>query len=227
LKHFIVIVCAFAFAACASWQAPGKYHVSKTAGETREASILFIGNSYSFDVPKELRRNAADDRMKLRVSQVTHGGWTLKQHTENEETLNAIRKGGWDYVVIQEQSRIPSQTFRRARAMYPHVRTLAHEARKVGAKPVLYQTWGRRDGDDWHFGKDDFHEMNRRLREGYRQAAQAAGGLTIVPVGDVWEKEVDAGRGNELFEADGSHPSKRGNELTAQVFYETLFRPGS
>lgn len=186
-------------------------------------SILFIGNSYSFDVPEELRRTAAREGVKLRTKQVTHGGWTLKQHTENDETLRTIREGTWDYVVIQEQSRIPAQTFKRARTMFPHVRKLATEAHAVGAKPVLYQTWGRRDGDEWLFGKDDFHAMNRRLREGYRQAAQHAGGVMVVPVGDAWEKEVNAGRGNGLFQKDGSHPSARGNELTARVFYETLF----
>jgi lysophospholipase L1-like esterase len=42
-------------------------------------------------------------------------------------------------------------------------------------------------------------------------------------VGDAWEREVDAGRGAELYQDDGSHPSARGDRLAARVFYETLF----
>jgi hypothetical protein len=221
MKILTVILAALSFAACASQQTPEKVHVSKRAADP--ASILFIGNSYSFDVPEELRDTAGREGLKLRIKQVTNGGWTLKQHAENDETLRAIREGGWDFVVIQEQSRIPSQPLKRAHAMFPHVRKLADEVRKAGAEPVLYQTWGRRDGDEQLRGKDNFHAMNRRLREGYRQAAHNAGGLTIVPVGDAWEKEVDAGRGAELYQDDGSHPTALGNRLAAKVFYETLF----
>lgn len=223
MKLLIAILSCLALAACASKQTPEKIHVSNRAPDPQPASILFIGNSYSFHVPGELRRIAARDGVKLRVRQVTNGGWTLGQHSANDGTLHAIREGGWDYVVIQEQSRIPSQTLKRSHAMFPHVRKLADEARDAGAVPVLYQTWGRRDGDEWLHGKDDFHAMNRRLREGYRQAAQYAGGLAVVPVGDAWEREVDAGRGAELYQDDGSHPSARGDRLAARVFYETLF----
>jgi hypothetical protein len=226
MKILTVILAAFGLVACASRQTPEKLHVSKPASDPQPASILFIGNSYSFDVPEELSRTAEREGLKLRIKQVTNGGWTLKQHTENDETLQAIREGAWDFVVIQEQSRIPSQPLKRSHAMFPYVRKLAAEAREAGAVPVLYQTWGRRDGDELHPGDDDFHAMNRRLRDGYRQAAHNAGGLTIVPVGDAWEKEVDAGRGAELYQKDGSHPTARGNRLAAQVFYETLF-PGA
>jgi hypothetical protein len=65
--------------------------------------------------------------------------------------------------------------------------------------------------------------MMSRLREGYQAAADDAGGLVVVPAGDAWEREVSAGRGARLFKDDGSHPSPLGNELTAEVFYETLF----
>jgi hypothetical protein len=224
MKILTVILLAFGLAACASRHTPEKVQVSKRSkDEQSAASVLFIGNSYSFDVPEELRRTAAREGRKLRVKQVTNGGWTLKQHVENEETLRAIREGGWDYVVIQEQSLIPSQPLKRTHAMFPNVCKLADEARGAGAVPVLYQTWGRRDGNERLLGTDDFHAMNRRLREGYQQAASLAGGLTIVPVGDAWEKEVDAGGGADLYQKDGSHPSGRGNRLAARVFYDTLF----
>ncbi len=195
----------------------------ETATRAEPSSVLFVGNSYSFDVPKELRRVAARDGRKLRVGQITIGGWTLAQHVKSGETSREIREGKWDIVVIQEQSRIPALRSRRSREMFPNVRKLADEARAAGAVPVLYQTWGRRDGDSYLVSRDDFHSMNKRLREGYQQAARVAGGLTVVPVGDAWEREVDAGRGDSLFMPDGSHPTSRAEALTAEVFYKTLF----
>jgi hypothetical protein len=193
------------------------------AARTEPSSVLFIGNSYSFDVPKQLRRVAAREGKTLRVGQITRGGWTLAQHVGSGDAAREIREGKWDIVVIQEQSRIPALRSRRSREMFPNVIKLADEARAAGAVPVLYQTWGRRDGDTYLISRDDFHAMNRRLREGYQHAAMAAGGLTVVPVGDAWKREVDAGRGDSLFMPDGSHPTTLAEEIIAEIFFKTLF----
>jgi hypothetical protein len=191
--------------------------------EKPEPSILFVGNSYSFGVPKTFSKLAAEHGKKLRVGHATYGGWTLQQHSENPATLRKIREGHWDIVVIQEQSEIPAlPPKKRDAAMFPPLRKLVAQVHQEGAIPILYQTWGRRDGDQ-NIHLDDFHAMNRRLRLGYRAASQNAGGIVIAPVGDAWENEVSAGRGAALFMEDGSHPSALGDRLTAQTFYETIF----
>ncbi len=105
--------------------------------------------------------------------------------------------------------------------MVPAVMQLAREARTSGAMPVLYQTWGYRDGDQKRFN-DDFFAMNQRLRKGYHDTAQVEG-LPVVRVGDAWESEIAKGRGAQLFMPDGLHPSRDGVQLNAQVFYEALF----
>ncbi len=188
-----------------------------------EPAVLFVGNSYSFGVPKAFVKAAAARGIKVRTGHATYGGWTLARHAGNEATLNKIRNGRWDIVVIQEQSRIPAMAARkRAALMFPPLRLLVTEARNAGAVPVLYQTWGRRDGDEEVRG-DDFHAMTRRLREGYQAAARNAGGLVVVPAGDAWEREFSAGDGGALFMEDGSHPTQRGNALTADAFVEAFF----
>jgi hypothetical protein len=196
--------------------------VTARLAKTRKPSVLFVGNSYSFVAPKAFRTYASNRGRELRVDQVTHGGWTLAQHAASEETLKKIREGGWDVVVFQEQSRIPSlPASRRESMMTPALRKLAQEVRRHGAVPVLYQTWGWRDGDK-ALPKDDFHSMSGRLRDGYLAAGRAEN-IAIVPVGDVWQSEFSAGKADKLFQKDGSHPSAYGNEVTAKAFYETLF----
>ncbi len=214
----------FLLASCSAVHAPLRRQVaSRGMAGPGPGSVLFIGNSYSFDVPKALRKIAARHGRKIRVGQVTYGGWTLARHADHGEALHEIREGSWDVVIIQEQSRIPSLAESRTDAMFPHVRALADEAREQGSVPMLYQTWGYLTGDpNWSPG-DDFTSMNRRLREGYRAAAASAGGLAIIPIGDAWEREIRAGRGARLFQSDGCHPTRHGNMLTAQVVFETLF----
>ncbi len=192
-----------------------------------EPRILFVGNSYSFKLPKVLARITQHGGRQIFVEGVTRGGWTLEKHARSKETLTRIRDGKWDVVVLQEQSQRPSFSRKqRERDMNPHVQMLAAEIRRSGALPVLFQTWGRRDGDRANresFPGDTFEKMQKRLIAGYHEAAVVAGHALIVPVGEAWAAEVKKGRGQRLFAKDGSHPSAAGVEFSARVFNEFFF----
>ena len=209
---------------------PPAAHVPNPAKELAERvasqqilRVLFVGNSYSFGVPEAFAKTAAAQGKSVNTGHSTFGGWTLAQHAEHEGTLEKIRSGTWDVVVIQEHSLIPAQPpAKRDAAMFAPLRLLVNEARGHGAIPVLYQTWGRRDGNSL-LRKDTFREMTARLRAGYQAAAKQAGGVVIVPVGDAWEREMNAGRARVLFIDDGSHPSAAGDAVTAETFYRAFF----
>lgn len=195
----------------------------KPIKKSDELNVLFIGNSYSFDVPKMFREISVKNGEKVKVASCTHGGWTLEMHSKHQPTLRKLRSKKWDIVVIQDFSlngAYPES--RREKEMYPHVQFFVSEARAMGARPMLYQTWGRRDGQPGLNG-DDFYQMNARIREGYSRAAERAGGVDIVPVGDAWEEQFRKGKGAKLFIEDGSHPSEFGNRVSAEVFFEIIF----
>lgn len=188
-----------------------------------QPAVLFVGNSYSFGVPTVFRQLVLAAGQSIRIGEATRGGWNLARHAEHEPTLREIREGSWDVVVLQEHSLRPAQPAElRDPQMLPAILALAAAAREAGAIPVLYQTWGRRDGDP-DVPDDDFHAMQARLIAGYQVASEAAGGLEVIPVGEAWARRVLAGRGDRLFAEDGSHPSARGDRLTARVFYRAFF----
>lgn len=217
--------------ACA-WRAPlppaqsaaaARRELAERIRATSRPAVLFVGNSYSFGVPKAFTRTATERGKPVRTGHATYGGWSLARHAANEATLRKIREGRWDIVVLQEYSLVPAMDRRlREATMGPPLRDLVTRIRAAGALPVLYQTWGRRDGDTSRKG-DDFHAMTRRVRQGYAAAARDAGGLVVVPAGDAWEKECEEGRGAALFMDDGSHPSAGGDLVTARTFVETFF----
>ena len=70
--------------------------------------VLFIGNSYSFQIPKVFEKLAKVEGKKVEVEQVTKGGWKLVKHAAAKQTLDKISDGKWDVVVLQEQSQLPS-----------------------------------------------------------------------------------------------------------------------
>ncbi len=220
---FSIIACHF-FAACATKHAPPPRPVDVIRDHLRDkksVSVLFIGNSLSFGLPKELEKLAREKGVNIHAALQAHSGWNLARHARDAETLQILRGRPWDIVVLQEQSRIPSQRIKRHTHMVPSVMQLAREARVSGAMPVLYQTWGYRDGDERRFN-DDFFAMNQRLRQGCQASARIEA-LPVVPVGDAWESEMAKGRGARLFMPDGLHPSRDGVRLNAHVFYETFF----
>ena len=231
IRLLLKLSCILGLAACAAQKplpaGPGgddsQQELTKRVQASSCLAVLFVGNSYSFGAPREFSKLAAEKGKAVRVGHSTFGGWTLARHAAYEPTLKKIRDGKWDIIVIQEQSEIPAMSPRkRASLMFPPLRLLVLEARKHGAVPVLYQTWGRRDGDK-KIARDDFHAMTARLRDGYKAAAANAGGLVVVPVGDAWEREYSAGNGRQLFMEDGSHPSAFGNRVIAETFYQTFW----
>jgi hypothetical protein len=65
--------------------------------------------------------------------------------------------------------------------------------------------------------------MQEKLSERYLQMADFCGGM-VVPVGEVWRKMRTQYPGEELYNADGSHPALSGSYLASLVFYHSLFR---
>ncbi len=158
------------------------------------------------------------------------GGYTLEQHSSNSTTLNYIRSGGWNYVVLQEFSQYPSESLSTVEwNVYPYARFLNSEikANNPGAKTMFYMTWGRRDGDAdrcsrlpevcTYIGMDDL------TRERYMFMAQD-NQAEVSPVGAVWRYIREHYPSIELYAYDGSHPSEAGSYAAACCFYAAIFR---
>src|ERR1041385_4583116 len=91
-----------------------------TAQDASCTRVLFIGNSYTFvnDLPNTFAKLAKAGGHKVEVGMAAQGGWTLSQHLQSSETLSALNSKNWNYVVLQEQSQIPSVEQSRTQEMY-------------------------------------------------------------------------------------------------------------
>ena len=184
--------------------------------------VLFVGNSYTGQVRSAVTKFfAASAHRGIRLEFITPGGRTLKQHGGTAQTVQKISEGGWDIVVLQDQSQTP--------AVFPEKFLSASKGlNKVitesGAKTAYYQTWGRRDGDKQNaerFGT--YTKMQDALTKSYVQVAKRDKAI-LIPVGEVWRavRKSDSRLGRELYKGDGSHPSAKGAYLAACCFYAVL-----
>lgn len=182
--------------------------------------VLFVGNSYTARSRKHIRKTVASLGLKTELAFITPGGCTLARHAKNEETVAKIVSGGWDVVVLQEQSQIPSfPPAQTARMMYPAARRLDKHIGKAGAQTVFFLTWGRDKGDRRNRADDTFEKMQQRLTRGYSRIARELD-AAVAPCGPAWAAARDK---HELYAPDGSHPAIAGGYLNACVFAAVVF----
>jgi hypothetical protein len=185
--------------------------------------VLFIGNSYTYvnDLPGMFTKLACSGGYKVETGMAAQGGWTLAQHNDSSQTLDQIQLKKWNIIVLQEQSEIPAIQSSRIQTMYPAVRQLVQRIRTSGAQPLLFMTWGHKDGDAT-YGLATYYDMQAQLSAGYTGIAQELN-VPVVPVGTAWLKGVTQTNPLNLWQSDGSHPTEQGTYLAACVFYAAIF----
>ncbi len=194
--------------------------------------ILFIGNSYTYvnDLPNTLRQLGQAAGKVIIVDSNAPGGYTFNQHSTNATTLAKIAQGNWDYVVLQEQSQMPSfPPFQVESDVYPFAQkldSLIHAADSC-TKTIFYMTWGRKYGDASNCGNYaplcTYEGMQMRLRSSYMEMAQNNNAM-VAPAGMAWRSSWYNDSTINLWSSDLSHPSLEGTYLTACTFYATLFK---
>ena len=181
--------------------------------------ILFLGNSFTYfhDLP-----DMVAELLQAEVGRNLVGGAYLFQHIDPADELYAIThkllsEEKWDYVVLQDQSQGPithPAEFKRA------VAELSVKIRAAGGTPVLYETWAYEEGSDTLASTGmSFDEMQQKLTEGYRAAAEANQAL-LAPVGQMFA--VARATTNLYDENDHYHPSAQGSRLAAEVIASVI-----
>lgn len=202
-----------------------------TSGQGRTKRALFLGNSYTAvnNLPQLTAQLALSAGDTLYTDNHTPGGYTLMGHSTNATSLAKLAQGSWDYVVLQEQSQLPSFPIAQVEAqVFPYARildSLIHLSNSC-AQTVFYMTWGRKNGDAQNCATwppvCTYSGMDSLLRLRYEQMALRNQAL-LSPVGAVWNYLRLHHPGIELYQPDESHPSTAGSYAAACCFYTTLF----
>jgi len=185
--------------------------------------ILFIGNSYTYyNSSPELLKAMVKEKFPnqaIKVQLVSQGGMTLQRHWQQGKALKTIKSDDWDYVVLQEQSKlgmvlvIDNDTyFGETDHFFKYARKFDAEIKNVGGKTVFMMTWSTKDRPK----EQDI------LTYAYTAIAKELNAI-VAPVGLVWEQLRSSEQFN-LYDYDGSHPSPYGSFLSMTTLYSTLFK---
>lgn len=201
------------------------------AAFAKNVKALFIGNSFTDvnNLPLIIKNMALASGDTLLYSASVPGGHTFEAHCTNTTTLSLLAQGGWDFVILQEQSQRPSFSDGQvATQVYPYARkldSLAHHYSPC-AKTVFYMTWGYKNGDATNCPVlpvlCTYQGMDSMLRLRYT-IMPADNHAWLSPVGKVWNKLRAQSPSIDLYNPDNMHPSEAGSFAGACSFYALLF----
>ena len=198
---------------------------------------LFLGNSYTQynNLPQLVSELSRAANKVLIVDNNMPGGHTFANHSTNATSLNKIRTGNWDYVILQEQSQLPTIDFYRINSTLPAAIRLRDTILRYNscATIITYMTWGRRnggrqcDGSNTHCSADfaNFNQMQDTLTKAYIEISDSIN-AQCAPVGVAWQNILND-TNLVLHIADNSHPTLTGSYVAACVLYSAIWKRSS
>jgi hypothetical protein len=189
----------------------GARAVAGDAQQRPHLRVLFLGNSLTAanDLPRMVAAlGAKAGRVDVDYETVAPGGVNLEDHWRLTGGREAVARGGWDVVVMQQgPSALPeSQVDLRTWAS-----RFAGEIRSHGGRPALYAVW-----------PEDYRTYAfPAVAASYRKAATASH-AELYPAGTAWQSAWRRNPKLKLYGPDGFHPSPLGSYLAAAVIYGGL-----
>ena len=199
-----------------------------TAAPKDTLKVLCIGNSFTYycGTPAMLKEIAWSEGHFIDISASLKGGWTMAKHLSLETTDDMIAEGGWDYMLLQDQSLVPAKVGRDPKGMAQQIKEMEAVAVKVRTlspecKAVVENTWAYWKNDFGSFKSlDDFDKNGKK---GAKILAKAVGNAEVSPIGQAF-RIVRAERPDiNLYHTDKHHQSVLGSYLKSCVNYLVLY----
>ena len=172
--------------------------------------ILFIGNSYTYfngGIDKQLQALAPHAATKS----IPFGGYTLRDHLNSGAASQTIRQGGWDFVVLQDQSQTPVTD---PVKFFEAVRDFDVQVHASGGITILLMTWERPDSVAYGV-------TTAALAAAYQKAGSELD-IPVAPAGLAFAESLRQKPDLILYSQDG-HPTLAGTYLAACVVYGMIF----
>ena len=200
-------------------------------------NVLFIGNSYTSynNLPLLVKNLSTSAGKTLNIESNMPGGFPLSSHLNDATTFSKISQGNWDYVILQEQSQIPTIDYYRYNDMYPAMTDLKSliEQYNPCAKIITYMTWGRRFGGQQCDPSGtycspvfaNFNHMQDSLTSAYLEISEQLN-IQCAPVGVTWQYILNDTT-LVLHSGDNSHPNIDGSYVAALTIFSSIWKQGT
>lgn len=190
--------------------------------------VLAIGNSFTYycGSPVMLKDIAWKEGHYVDVSTTLKGGWSMAKHLSLETTNDLVAEGGYDYMILQDQSQAPAKVGKDPKGKAQLVKEMEAMATKVrtvspDCKAVVECTWAYSKNDFGGFGS--MEAFDKYGRKGAKIMAKAVEDAVVSPISEAF-RIVRAERPDiNLYHTDNHHQSNIGSYLKSCVNYLVLY----
>ncbi len=172
--------------------------------------ILFIGNSGTFywAIPESFSALLAtgQNKINIEVSKRLSGGKRFSYHYKQAKTIQEIKSGKYDFVVIQGSSSEPTDF---KDEMFKYGAKLFNVIREIGAKPILYAYKGN---------LSTTYEERTQAIDTYVELGQKYN-VPVIPAVAALNEAIKERPDINYFNNDKCHLSMNGGYIMAYSFY--------
>lgn len=199
----------------------------------KDASILFIGNSFTFrqgsesnpSVPNYFKSIAENLSQDVEIDYVLRGSYTLTKYANKTDELGSVvetklTSNQYDYVVLQEQSTTPVNSYNAFLTAVKTLNTRIQETQK-NCKVILYETWGT----PYNVSEGSFKSveaMELLLRDAYEKAGNEID-ASVTYVGKAFTYVYTNYSSIGIYADDNRHQSNLGAYLSAACHVKNIF----
>jgi len=178
-------------------------------------NVLFIGNSLtsSNNLPALVVNHAATKDIIVNTTTVARGGYAIVDHWADGQVQNLINNNSYDFVVIQQG---PSSQQDGYDMLVNDGAVYAQICEVNDAKLAYFMVWP---------SIAYYHTFDGVIAN--YTAGALANNATLIPVGTLWKKYIEATGDYSYYSSDGFHPSLAGSKFAAEIIVETLFTQSS
>ena len=184
--------------------------------------VLLIGNSFTYYnnglISSMIAQLTGAEVVTRAVAAANLHDYVTSASNVGTQVISDLNQGGWDFVVIQEQS---TRAIDNYSGYLSDLSNLAQRARNGGATPVIYATWAY-NGDGSVDGASQrgisLQTMNQQLQSAFSRAAASIS----APISNVGQAFANRGYSSSLYSSDSKHPSSLGSELAGQIIARTI-----
>ena len=190
--------------------------------------VLCLGNSftYFYGSPTMLKEIAWNEGHFIDVNASLKGGWNMGQHLSLQTTNDLIQEGGYDYMILQDQSLVPAKVGHDPNGMYSKIKEMEAMATKVrttspDCKAIVENTWAY-----WKYNFGGFKSIDDFDENGIKGAmilAEAVEDAQISPIANAFRIVRNERPDINLYDSDMHHQSILGSYLKSCINYLILF----
>ncbi|TJY37751.1 SGNH/GDSL hydrolase family protein [Pontimicrobium aquaticum] len=185
-----------------------------SAQQSKTIKVLFVGNSYTAreNIPQTVSTIGTYAGSTIEVALSTAEGASLDDHWHQKrglKTRTLILENKYDYVILQDQSMRPIDN---PDGLIRDIKWFSKYTTRHDSKLGLFVTWAK---------NKSHYNQQVQIINAYVKASKESGGF-LIPVGNKWQIAKEKYPDIELYDKDGSHPSKIGGILSSLIIASSI-----